>query len=720
MGGKEKEYFIKAGFSQEQIDEIEQGQDAGVATSVYAMKKFEALQMYQIRMGLQAGLSVEIYAKADYDAFQMEEIRKGLVEGLDVKVYASRKIGHEQMHQIREGLKQGVDVSDYQNADAMILRQLRLARAEEINIEKYIHAGYDAQQLEEIRRALEEDIDIEPYLLKEYRGVSIAQIAKGLKEGIDVSIYARDCYNWRQMREIRKGIENQIDVNSYIDPLYDWRQMREIRHGLQMGLDVSGYKKLRYTAAEMRKRRKEIFTSNPQFQWEFQINQVTTEDFVVEISTNAMEAYITVLATNKIITRKALLEVLEQFGIRRGILEDTIKKLVDGRYGKRPMQIARGRIPYQGDDGWYEFFFRTDVVKKPKELEDGSVDYQDVEWFETVKKGQKLAYYHEAQEGTDGYTVNGDVIKAKKGKEKSILIGTGFSIAPDKKTYISTMSGMVTLNGNQLEVTRHLVLDEVSMVTGNIRFDGSIHIRGNVENGIRVSAADDLVIDGTVGAATIVSDGSILIKKGMNSAGHGLVKAKKNVECKFLESATVEAGGDIRVSQCLHSKLYAQGKIYSTSTIIGGTACAEGGYRLYNAGNQAGVHTSIRVGYNEETKNAYMKIRDGMRETEQELQFLNNSHDKLVQRYEPSVRNSLDVFIKLENAIYTKKKQMEELTAQYEEYRKRLREAEVVISGCAYEGTVVDLNGRKWLANNQKNITVATTENKLMVYVNKD
>lgn len=55
-------------------------------------------------------------------------------------------------------------------------------------------------------------------------------------------------------------------------------------------------------------------------------------------------------------------------------------------------------MPQAGADGWYEFFFDTNVKSNPALMEDGSVDYQNAKWFELVKKGQTVAVYHEAQE----------------------------------------------------------------------------------------------------------------------------------------------------------------------------------------------------------------------------------------------------------------------------------------------------------------------------------
>lgn len=711
----EKEKNRNTDFEKDQINEINLGVAAGIDTSVYADKKYLAIQMRQIRLGLMEKLPVEIYADPTYDWFQMEEIRKGLREGLNIKVYASHEIPYEKMRQIRKGLKAGIDLSHYRNMKADVLKQLRIAHTEGIDLSKYILEGYDAKQLYEIRQALKDHLDMDPYLIKEYIGPSLAEIRKGLMSGVDVSIYAKMDYSWRQMRELRVGMENRVDVSKYSSPLYSWRQMREIRTGLEMGLNVEKYRQLRYTSREMHKKRLAMLEDISQEKQKLTKNLVKAEDIEVEISANAMEAYVRILAKDKVVTRERLLDVLDLHDIRAGIVESAVEEIVNGQNMRKPVLIARGQIPRKGADGWYECYFRTMINKRPKIMKDGSADYKNVEWFETVKAGQKLAYYHRAEPGTDGYTVSGKVIPAQRGMEKGILVGKGFEMKADRKTYISTVDGMVKMNDTTLEVSRHLEVEDVTLATGNINFDGSLHIKGNVENGTEIRVSEDLEIDGNVGAATIICGGSILLKKGMNSSGNGFIQAKKNIVSRFFESVRVEAEEDIQVNKSLNSQLYAGGMIISSSTIAGGVACAEKGFRITNAGNSIGLHTALKVGYNEQIQEEIHRLNSAIWEVDQELRMLNNSYQSIVAKYPPEIRNGMELFIKLEKSVVAKRAQIAEMRAKQEKYHTKLKEAKVVIGGHAFEGTVVEINNRRWQAENQYNVVIKSDSDEIIV-----
>lgn len=721
MTSKEKEYFLNAGFTKEQIEEIAKGKEAGIQTALYANKNFLPIQMRQIRIGLMEGLSVQIYAKPEFDWFQMEEIRLGLKSGVDVSRYAYAQIPYEKMRQMRKGLEAGINLQSYLKLDAGIIRQLRKGRVAGINLLKYINEGYDAEQLNEIRYSLENNINIEPYLLKEYRAPSITQISKGIARGVDVALYASIKYNWRQMREIRKGLENRIDVEKYSSPFYSWEQMRTIRYGLEQGLDVDSYCPLRYTAEEMQRKLQVMLDEINKEKERILQSQIKSDDFLFEFGSNDMEAFVTVLTNEKTVTTERLLEILELNGICKGILEEAVALIVSGKAYRKAVLIAKGQTPDKGEDGWYEYFFNTDTERRPKVLEDGSVDYQNINWFEMVKEGQILAVYHPAGEGKDGYTVRGGELKGRKGTEKRILMGQGFALDEDKITYRAAIDGMVRLENDELRVTSHLVLDEINLATGNIQFNGSIHIRGDIGYGTVVRATDDIVIDGNVEAATIESDGSIVLKKGMNSAGRGMIHAGRDVVSRFFESAKVTAKGNIEVDKCLNSQLYAGGMIKSTRVIAGGLAQAESGFQLNSVGNQAGLHTVIKVRMNSKMREENRMVKVAIQESKQELEMLNQSYEEYKAKFPPEVRNNMEIFKKIEKAVYTKGKHLEQflkLEAEVNESLKKTREARIVITGQAFEGCVIELEEARWEADNRHNVTIKRQDGQVEVINN--
>lgn len=720
---KIEQQLREQGFTNDQITEINEGIKAGLDVSIYARKEFLAIQMRQIRLGLAQGLDVKKYASEEYDWFQMEEIRKGLLGGLEVESYAFPDISYDKMRQIRWGLCDGFDLSPFKHLDAGILKELRLALKSRISIVPYINAGYDAEQLEAIRVALEKGLDIAPYLKKDYRGISLQEICIGLEHGLDVSVYAKTDYCWQQMREIRLGLEHMLDVSPYSNGYYSWQQMREIRLGLEEGLDVSYFNSFIYTAADMEQRRLAL-QENPAIAYakveHARPKSDVSEHCQIEISKDQTAAYLEIIGDMRGISRMEILKALRSMGITYGIQYDKIDQIVSGNSFRKNILIAKGVPVRHGADGWYEYFFRTEVARTPKELADGNIDYRNVEWFETVVVGQKLAYYHPALSGENGTTVTGESIPARKGKEQSILTGTGFQRLADGRTYIAMMQGIVTIQETYLNVSNLLVMEEVNLTTGDVDFDGNVLVQGNVGCGAKIRATGDVVVQGFVEAAQIFCGGNVFLQQGMNGAGSGYIHADNDVIGYFFEAAEVDAYGNIQGDYFLNCRMHAQGNVNVTGkkgTLVGGFVFAEKGLKAYELGNQAGLSTTVKLGMVERLTQREKEIDNLIHNVSMELYTLSNSHHEFQIKYPPEVRNTMPIYLKIESAVYTKEKEMEELMQdknQLQEYKQHVKEVSAVITGRLYDGVTFEIDGVQWRSRDVIGVVIKRSGNRII------
>lgn len=713
-------------FGADQQQEIKEGIEEGIDVSVYAKPELYAIQMRQIRLGLEKGLPVEAYASDRYDWFQMEEIRLGLEHKIDIKKYADPAVPFETMRQIREGLEYGIDLSAAKKFPAGALRELRIAACEGIDIRKYIKAGYDEEQLKQIRTALEEGLDIDPYINPTQRGASIREIVLGLEKNLDVKAYVSDSMNWQQMRELRKGLEHRIDITVYDNSLYSWQQMREIRLGLENHIPVEQYKSFMYTANEMHKRRLKLMQDAREHTGHVSSEEAKQQydDFVLLIDSKQMEAFILVSETGIRIPREKIMEALSDKNITYGIDEEAINDIEKDGTHDTMITVARGRQPEAGKDGWYEFLFDTDVKKHPKLNDDGSVDYKHVKWFEIVRKGQKIAIYHKAEPGTPGCRVTGEEFRGITGREIPPVKGRGFSILPDGVTYVADIDGKVEYKDGVLEVTSVLVLDEVNRATGDINFNGSVYIRESIGEGAVVRAVKDIMVDGFIEAAELEAGGDIILREGANAGGRGYIKAHGDVMGKFFENACIEAGGSIKANYCLNSNIVAGQNIIISGKfgmLTGGNSYAGKTIESYNIGNAAGIATSLSIGKPDNLAARMKNVEERMKSVSRELQMLNNIYDEFREKMEPEIRNANPVYLKVENAIYTKDKEMSELKALKEQIIKTeelYERGKVVVNGTIYQGTTVYIKGLRWDARTARNINIRKNGDGISVYRN--
>ncbi|MCR5256189.1 MAG: FapA family protein [Acetatifactor sp.] len=756
----ERQELLDQGFTDAQIEQIEEGKALSLNVSLYSNTEFDPIQMREIKLGLQHRVDAAKYADTKYDWLQMEQIRKGLEHAVDVSIYLDPRVESSKMREIRKGLEQGMNLAHLTKYSTPILREIRKAQAKNVDILRYVDEKYDADQLHEIAIALKAHIKIDEYINNQFTSPSIAQIREGVAEGVDVKTYATLDYSWLQMRELRLGMENRVDTSIYASPFYSWEQMREIRLGLEEGLDVSDYAKLIYPTNEMRRRHEalrrkfhigeeerepetpeemtrallmeeqkaeEAKTAEEQSaEDEKTAEEVSKEVEGVEeaiseaealrreakeaihltMDGNAMTVYFTIPKKRKVEWGE-LSKLLKANEVTTGINREKLNEIIEGKYQPNvPVLVAEGKMPHKGADGYYEFFFSMEQKHKPKVNEDGSVDYRNVQWFETVEAGQLLAYYHSAENGEPGYNVKGETIPAIKGMEQKMLTGSGFTLDEDRKTYRAEEKGMVSYADFKLIITKHLKMPDCNK--GNLEFDGSVEIDGVVENGVKIKATGDIVINGTVGNAIIESvKGSVMLKQGMNAGGNGYIKAEGDVTARFLESVEVVAGGDIKANSIMNCNLKARGKIECAMAIVGGMAIASKGFVLFNAGNKAGIKTIVRLELDDHIKAEKIRCREVEKRIKSELAVLNKAYDEMKIKYPPEIRNTMELFLKVENAIYTKQKQQDELIKIAGEIQAKINEqeaAKIFIKGEAFEGSLVDIDRLRWYGKGQYNI----------------
>ena len=713
MNSNESNFNIND-FSKSQLEEIQKGLEQKLNVSVYAKKEFLAIQMRQIRLGLQDKLPVEKYANPSFDWFQMEQIRMGLKDGIDISKYAKPEISYDRMQQIRLSLLDNIDLSAFTKLEAGILKQLHLGIKNNVRIVPYITQGYDDEQLEAIREAMEKKLPIDEYVNKTFRGIALKEIFTGLEHNVDVKEYAKLNLTWQQMREIRLGLEHRVDVSQYNNHLYSAKQMKEIRLGLEEGLDVSYYKSPIFAAKDMYKKRLELL-DNPKLAIETNNKNEpskTETQFLqkinISLSPDEMEAYLQIDKKN-VPGRINIIIALTDKGIKNGIDFEMVDAVSKGEIDQSSVIIAKGTPCIDGKDGWYEFYFQTKSDNYEELLEQDKIKFSQIEWFEIVNKDQQLAYYHKSIPGKDGTTVTGKKVFAKRCKELPLLSGTGIKKQKDNVTYIANQNGVIMLDGYTLKVTPLLKLKGVAAST-EINFTGNIIIEGNVKSGAKIHATEDVLIKGTVESAQINTEGNLILQKEFIGYKDATIRAKKNVIGPNFELVEIYASQKIIGNKFKNCILYAQGQVKTVGQdgmIAGGSICAENGIKTVNLGTQERIPTFIKIGKIERFKQRENNYNSIIRDVSQELFTLQNALKEFQKRFSPELRNKMEMYLKIENAIYTKEREMENILRQKHDLLEEIQKSEtacVEITNILYEGVTVEIDGTKYQSQKTKGV----------------
>lgn len=329
----------------------------------------------------------------------------------------------------------------------------------------------------------------------------------------------------------------------------------------------------------------------------------------IRISYDEMEAYLLLpspLTLDEEYEFNDILEKVHAAGVKIGINETKISAMINERYFDRECMIAKGIDAVDGVDAYFDFNFDMDLNKVPTRREDGTVDYWSIHSIELVEEGQVIATYHDPVDGSNGMTVKGKLLIAKRGRPLPPLTGKGFERSADNKTYTSTMTGKIEMKNNRILISNvHEVHGDVGLKTGNIDFRGDVIIHGNVPTGAVIRATGSITIDGTVEGALIDANKDVIIRGGMLGAGRGTVITKGNLIAKFIEYSKVKAHGSVTTDSLINCNVTSYEKVFlkgKHASIVGGTVHAAMGVEAFNFGNEYGVKTEIYAGVNLEVK----------------------------------------------------------------------------------------------------------------------
>lgn len=348
----------------------------------------------------------------------------------------------------------------------------------------------------------------------------------------------------------------------------------------------------------------------------------------VRIAYDEMEAFLTLPEPGEEEYEiEDVIKAIEAAGVRFGFQRDKVEQMLENNVYNKEWKIAQGIKQVDGVDGYYDFKFNTNLNRKPKKKDDGTIDYWSIDAIEIVKEGQVIAVYHEPVDGSNGVTVKGKLLIAKKGRPVPVLTGRGFERSKDNKTYVASLDGKIDLQKNRIMISSvYEIQGDVGLKTGNIDFRGDVIVHGNVPSGAVIKSTGSVTIDGTVENSIIIANKDVIIRGGMLGGGKGLINTKGSVNVKFIEHAEVKAEGTVTTDSAIDCRIVSNDKVImqgKKASIIGGTVYAAKGVEAYNYGNAYGIKTEVYTGVNKEVKQQLINFEKNILEAEDMINKIN-------------------------------------------------------------------------------------------------
>ena len=401
-------------------------------------------------------------------------------------------------------------------------------------------------------------------------------------------------------------------------------------------------------------------------------------------------------------TKGDLETFLTHRGIIKGFHSSNLSAIIKKKVYNREILVAQGQENVDGKDGYFEYLFSPDEYLAPKVLEDGSVDYTNMSGLQNVRKGDKVAIYHYAVQGVDGFNVYGGVIKAKPAKDLPPIRGKG--ISREENEYFALSDGKIEAKAGKIDIQKvHQIFGDVTMIIGKIEFFGDVIINGNVESGVTIRAGRNIEVHGTTGCATLFAGGDVILSRGIQ--GGGKISARGNVFADFIENTMVEAGGTVQSNTILNAQICAKEKVVTTGKkgcIIGGYVHGLKGIEAMAVGSDVEVRTILHCGYEMAAYDRLVVLRHQETETKEALaDLVENMTDALREKRMRGSSTSMATEAKLsewnkqKDELFTQLDGISQEREALEEVMEESKGACIKVGGNVYRNVIIGVNSEQ-------------------------
>ena len=346
---------------------------------------------------------------------------------------------------------------------------------------------------------------------------------------------------------------------------------------------------------------------------------------MIKISNDKMKASIEITPPDggKMLSCEEMIKVLHEGNVVFGLDTDTIDAICRHPVFDQEIAIAKGVEPVHGKDGKMQYHFELSKSRTPRLLEDGRVDFHELNLIENVRAGDVLITAIPPTPGEPGKNVLGEELPPIPGKPVILPKGKNVDISDDGHQLIASTDGQVEIVNHKVNVCElYEVKGNVDNSVGNIDFVGNVVVRGNVLTGFAIEAGGTVEVQGVVEGATIKAAGDIILRRGMQGLNKGVLITEGDIVAKYIEHSNITAKGDVKSEAIMHSRVRCGGKLILSGKkglIVGGLVRVWQEISAKMIGSPMATVTELEVGIDPELRERYKELKDELVKVESEI-----------------------------------------------------------------------------------------------------
>lgn len=330
-------------------------------------------------------------------------------------------------------------------------------------------------------------------------------------------------------------------------------------------------------------------------------------------------------------------KTLQKAGVTTGIDSVAMLQFIQEKKFFSLTLLATGNRPIQGEDGKLIEKFPRQLNREVKIDENGNADYRELNYIQLIYKGDAICDIIPPRDGVPGVQVDGKIVEPKPVRPAKYRNGINTEISEDGLHVLAAKDGHLEFSNELFHVRPVLdIKGDVDYSTGNIDFNGDVHIVGDVREGFNVRATGNITIEGLVEAANVEAGGDLTISKGVLGDNQALIKSKGCIRVKYLENCVAYAGMGIYADCIMASQVFSDDSISVRSgrgTVIGGGLTATRSIYATVIGSQSGRKTALTLGVlpyvQQDLQNSEIKLKalhEERGELEKQLHYLEKNN----------------------------------------------------------------------------------------------
>lgn len=435
------------------------------------------------------------------------------------------------------------------------------------------------------------------------------------------------------------------------------------------------------------------------------------------ISKDKMSAYLTIKPEHggEKVNLDQVKRALADKGIRNGFIPEAIKSaILKGQANE--VLIARGKPVENGEDAKFRCLIPNLKIRTPHIAENGNVDFRDLGEILVVQPQQELMRREPATMGKESKNIFGERVTAHHGKDHKFAKGLeGVEKDPNNPNLLrAAITGQPVIVENGVSVENTMTIQQVNLASGNIIFDGSVIITGDIDTGMKVEATGDINIGGAVEGAHIKAGGDVIVNGAI--IGHGDVRDPKgnlndetakiyatgSISAKFVENAYLESQDKIMIQDwVVKSELSAVNEIIvgnknaRKGQIIGGRILSGLMVKAMKIGAESGVKTLVIAGKETDIDADLDKLNSEINRQNQALLDLRKLHASLKNNPTKQAQEMLKKSLKTQQHMEDELIDYHARKSILKKEKTRIENSKIIVDSVIYNGSIIKIANHK-------------------------